>query len=216
MVQSVPANAEAPATVDGAVRAPLDAGVIVTPDAGPQLALPFLDEKPPAESLVEAPLWMKARGVSDAQLEPFYSVGGCAQREVGEPRENALVCEATEGVEQGRGPSMVYRILGHRKVWVVRQKRPVAVLDVVYIVAQLDKEDASWPNILDLELELDATGMSAVLRDRQGGVSCSATRPHPPSSDPLSVWDRFDETLIKRACANRGTFVWRQGRFVRR
>lgn len=114
--------------------------------------------------------WLAARGVNEAaavtwlgehygvadrgQTTAAFARGGCSTLTVGEAAEEAVVCIH---------PTLTSIVQVHALALVVRNKRPIAVLDVGLGLQAMDFPEAHW---LDLALVFSKDGMSAELRDR--------------------------------------------------
>jgi hypothetical protein len=169
-------------STSGAASAPLDGGPASPPRRAerpsscqpPAPGTTSDDESPTirgATGSLDLVEWLGARGVgreaafawltahygpqlTREHAETAFSYSRCGALRVGEPAEEALVCEHAV-------PTSLMQV--HALAVVVRSKRPVAVLDVGVGIVAMDFPDARW---LDLTLTLDPDGRSATLEDR--------------------------------------------------
>jgi hypothetical protein len=209
---SVPPNvADSPSSATGGA-----------PDAGSRTAEPARQYRDPVE-------WLAARGVANPALAAGKNVYRCAEVSVGSPPEVGMLCSEAQEVSRGQGPSAVYRVLEHRKLKVVRSKKPVVVLDAIETVSQLDKEFSAHVDIVNLEVNVATDGLSVTVGEpssevdlgngeRRPRVTCDEARaaaaPAPDDDPVLRRWHLFDQELISRACSARGRWVWNAGRFA--
>jgi hypothetical protein len=101
--------------------------------------------------------WLTAHygpGLTPDHAEAAFAYSRCGTLHVGDRAEEALVCENAV-------PTSLMQV--HALAVVVRNKRPVAVLDVGIGMVSMDFPDAHW---LDLALAWSPDGMSAELHDR--------------------------------------------------
>ena len=116
--------------------------------------------------------WLEARGVKQAAFRAFVRAqdpknmedfdadtiwevdDGCGTLTVGDKKEDALVCSLAVRTSLMRYSAVVV---------VVRNKRPVSVLDLGYALPAMDWPDARW---LDLQLAFSNGGLEADLHDR--------------------------------------------------
>lgn len=175
---------------------------------------------PPDEEYVDLSERPAARGVSEKERKKLPHVYmSCQPQAVGPEREEALLCHAWESVERGKGTSVVFRTRLRDSIFGVQKGRIVVMLDAIVGVTITDKEDMAQPNIVDLALEVAPDGLSAELTDGAPPLrSCDealADLGARVKTAQVTAWDRFDLDLTKRACAQRGHYVFRGGRFVR-
>jgi hypothetical protein len=117
--------------------------------------LPWLDARGVGRAAALG--WFAARygpGLTKEHAEAAFGGAYCGTLRVGDPPEDALVCEL--GV-----PTLIMQV--HALILTVRAKRPVAVLDVGLGMIAMDFPDARW---LDLSLAIAPDGRSAELADR--------------------------------------------------
>ena len=178
--------------------------------------------------LLDPVQWLVDHGVPEGAASHSANASACAEVSVGQPSEAGIACTQVGEVARGNELERVYRVLERRTITVVRSKKPVVVADVIETVEPLDKEEATQPDLVNLEMQLAADGRSLVVQDRSSDfdlgrgehrprVSCDdalVKRGSPRSSDVMDVrWDRFDRELVSRACSQRGRWVWKAGRF---
>jgi hypothetical protein len=186
----------------------------------------------PAVTVEDPRQWLSAQGVTDAPLAP-WGVDGCIERVVGTSRERALLCDEVVSATGANPDNPVYRVVTHGVVLVVRARKIVVLLDVETAIQVLDGpapsmgRDGGWKNdaILALDLTIAADGMSATVGDTTDPKwhlrqSCKDTRVYTPTQDDRdrgrAEWMAFDNEWIRRLCNGRGTYVWRDDRFVPR
>jgi hypothetical protein len=183
----------------------------------------------PADDWIEAREWLAAHGAK-GDLEPFANAYGCASFVVGSAREPAVSCVEVEDVSAGGDENPVYRVVSHRIVRVVRNAKVVSVLDVMTRIEALDGPVAlpgeESRGFLDLDVTIARDGMSAKVVPLDPKTDCHAPAASP---DPAPVgdddkeflaqnraWIDFDSKWEAKMCKQRGTYVWKSGRFVRR
>lgn len=208
-------------TAGAAVSAAPPAESDVPATEAPDAAAPAAQDR-----FVDLNAWLSERGVSQADRQKLkYVYMSCEERTVGDPREAALYCQSWESVDQGQGTARVFRTRVRDGLHVVRAKHVVVVLDAVVAVTVTDKEEEDQGDIVNLQLRLAADGMSAELGDADAAPGAA----HQPQScddarralgarvkqPDATAWDRFDLALTQKACAARGTYRWKRGRFVR-
>lgn len=177
-----PTPASATASIPEPTSRPPDASGRCPPPATGQVS----DDDTPTvggvSTRVRAFEWLEARGVSMTSAVAWYAKrfgaidpsvaeitfgeAACWTLTVGDPAEEAIVCEH----------ALTYTFMQVRALaLVVRNKRPVAVLDVGLGMRALDFLEARH---LDLALSFDARGLAAELRDR---APAGTTLVEPPS-----------------------------------
>jgi hypothetical protein len=188
------------------------------------------DVAPSPPPPVDPARWLADRGVREGAVSRVANAFGCREVSVGRPLEAGIECTEAGEARRGDGIDAVYRVLVRRTIRVVRSRRPVVALDILEAVTPLDKEEATQPDLVNLEVLVAPDGLSLVVRDRssdfelgrgdrQPSVSCDealAKRSSSPTVDAAGArWDRFDRELVLRACSQRGRWVWAAGRFSR-
>lgn len=202
---------------------------MATVDAG--AATPTAPDSTDPAQAITLPEWLAEKGVTNAAALGSDTFGtACRRFRIGSPPEDAVRCPAVVHRQAKRKKTDVYRVEMHDRVIVVRGKQPVTVLDVAAMVAPLDKEVWTQPNIVDLVLEISADGTHATLRDLTALPRSALSGPPRPCSKALPLlranakkpaipevagWAQFDLELAERVCAGRGTYVWKSGRFQR-
>lgn len=209
MALAGPAATATPAIATSATAPPPDASP--SPSASPVATPDALDA---GEDAANAPpfdqyAWAEARGVpnSDGVL---MRLGSCRAVSVGQPPREALLCE-------GGAPD--FSVPGGESVFSLR------VVDVAkgrlreLLVAPLYAGAMDFPGVeyVHLSASLSTDGLRVTIAERPE-ETCDAARAKARKqfSSPVDAPGLRDWlTTIGRACAGRGVYVWRNGRFLR-
>lgn len=150
--------------------------------------------------------WFAARGVEDTAN--LFHDPSCFEVVVGSASEHALQCidATTVGVPD------TYSIAVSHVIYVVRAGKAVAVLDAWTLLQNLDRP-RQYAVLLAVELSLAKDGRSAVIADSTNGQShCGGLGSH---DDDRRSGEQTYRVWMDRICDGRGTYRWRDGRFVR-
>jgi hypothetical protein len=224
------------------VAAPVASDPSSSSPSAPLTASPSAPLTPAPPSPLDAgkiEAWFVAHGASQAEAKQrATSVTSCGPVRVGQPLEDALLCDRTEQATQGRGDQQVRRVLERKVLYVMRAQKAVALLDVVERISPLDRQSPTDANLLDLKLILDPDGQHLTLQDdpRTASPGPAASGASPASGGPRQIrgckaaqelvdsalrenrtsrWALFDQGLIQAACQQRGSLGWQGNRLVR-
>ena len=154
----------------------------------------------------------------------------CFESKVGSPPEDALVCHWMTQPSRGAPSSTrhVYRVLWHRKIFVVRGGQSVTVFERPVQFDMLDSFDFDGTQgpLFAVDFELAPSGTEIALSEVREGACAEAARltqkQRSEAAGSKSVWDResgvawaqFDGELAARICAGVGRYRWKAGMFV--
>ena len=182
------------------------------------------DKKSDVLEIIDPREWFAAHGAKQA-LDEYDSSGGCSELVVGVARDAALLCTDVKDVSRGHDDTLVYRVVTHQIVRLVRAGKIVTALDVETRLESLDGPVAPpgkrTRGIVELTLSLAADGMSAIVVPFDPESDCRSADPagvtsvQPDDDAQTRAWVAFDDQWIKRICKGRGTYAWNGHRFSR-
>jgi len=174
--------------------------------------------------LIDPVKWFSAHGAKQESLDKFDGSYGCVSIIVGAARESALLCTDIEETSRGHDDTLVYRVVTHQIVRVVRAGKVVTVLDVR---TRLESLDGAAPRpgeppqgIVDLKLSITPDGLSATVDALDPEADCQARDAVPvvkaegEDAAQERAWAAFDREWETRICNGRGSYIWKGRRFV--
>jgi len=162
--------------------------------------------------------WYRARGAKPPANEVQPT---CREIALGPKAEAALLCERIEHETRGvpGKPGHTFRVLALVSVRTVRNARAVTVFEAPTSFDALDKEDLDEGPMLALDVEARSPLLEIELHEPSSGV-CDEARQRVRDWDAkaraendavMLGWNRLDADLVRRVCAARGTYVWKNG-----